>query len=125
MGVARNIDSPFPPFAIDNNRNVRGVGNLVQRGNAYWSLNTEYRHTLFEKGWLALQANTFIDLAGIQPVNSSFNTLFMRKNQYQYGGIGLRLIHKYVYKAVLRIDYGINLDGFKNGSLVFGIDQFF
>ena len=125
LGVARNIDSPFPPFAIDNNRNVRGVGNLVQRGNAYWSLNTEYRHTLFEKGWLALQANTFIDLAGIQPVNTSFNTLFMRKNQYQYGGIGLRLIHKYIYKAVLRIDYGINLDGFKNGSLVFGIDQFF
>ena len=72
-----------------------------------------------------IAANTFIDLAGIQPVNSSFNTLFMRKNQYQYGGIGLRLIHKYIYKAVLRIDYGINLDGFKNGSLVFGIDQFF
>ena len=125
VGVARNIDSPFPPFAIDNNRNVRGVGNLVQRGNAYWSLNTEYRHTLFEKGWFALQGNAFLDIAGIQPVNTSFNTLFAIKNQYQYSGLGLRLIHKYIYKAVLRIDYGINLDGFKNSSLVFGIDQFF
>ena len=125
VGVARNIDSPFPPFAIDNNRNVRGVGYLVQRGNAYWSLNTEYRHTLFEKGWFALQGNAFLDIAGIQPVNTSFNTVFASKNQYQYTGLGFRLIHKYIYKAVLRFDYGINLDGFKNPSLVFGIDQFF
>lgn len=101
------------------------MGNLVQRGNAYWSLNTEYRHTLFEKGWFALQGNAFLDIAGIQPVNTSFNTLFASKNQYQYSGFGLWLIHKYIYKAVLRIDYGINLDGFKNSSLVFGIDQFF
>ena len=50
LGLARNIDSPFPPFVIDNNRNLRGAGNLVQRGNAYWSINTEYRHTLLEKG---------------------------------------------------------------------------
>lgn len=125
LGIARNINSPFPPFAIDNNRNVRGVGNLVQRGNAFWSLNTEYRHTLFEKGWFAVQGNAFIDLAGIQPINTSFNTLFANENQYQYSGLGLRLIHKYIYKAVLRIDYGINLDGFKNASLVFGVDQFF
>lgn len=58
-------------------------------------------------------------------VNTSFNTLFSDKNQYQYSGLGLQLIHKYIFKAVLSIDYGINLDGFKNASLVFGIDQFF
>ena len=80
MGVARNINSPFPPFAIYNNRYVRGVGNLVQRGNAYWSLNTEYRYNLFEKGWFAVKGNSFIDLAGIQPVNTSFNTLFASEN---------------------------------------------
>ena len=104
LGVARNIDSPFPHFANDNNSNVRGVGNLVQRGNAYWSFNTEYRHTLFEKNWLALQGNAFLDLAGIQPVNTTLNTLFKSKNQHRYSGIGLRFIHKYIYKAVLRID---------------------
>ena len=53
------------------------------------------------------------------------DTLFASENQYQYSGLGLRLIHKYIYKAVLRIDNGINLDGFKNASLVLGIDQFF
>ena len=45
--------------------------------------------------------------------------------QSLYSSLGLRLIHKYIYKAVLRIDYGINLDGFKNASLVFGVEQFF
>jgi hypothetical protein len=125
LGLARNIDSPFPPFVIDNNRNVRGAGNLVQRGNTYWAINTEYRHSLFEKGWFALQGNVFVDMAGIRPVDSKLSQLFKSENNYQYGGIGLRIIHKYIYKAVLRIDYGINLDGFKNSSLVFGIDQFF
>ena len=64
-------------------------------------------------------------MPGIQPVNTIFNTLFASENQYQYSGLGLRLIHKYIYKAVLRIDYGINSEGFKNASLVFSIDQFF
>ena len=34
-GIGRNVDSPLPPFAIDNNQNIRGVGNLVQRGNTF------------------------------------------------------------------------------------------
>lgn len=124
-GLARNINSPFPPFAIDNNRNVRGAGNLVQRGNAFWALNLEYRHTLLEKGWFALQANAFVDLAGIQAVNTSINQLFSQNNHYRYGGIGLRFIHKYIYRAVVRIDYGINLKEINQSGLVFGIGQFF
>lgn len=76
-------------------------------------------------GERALQGNVFVDMAGIRLVDSKLSQLFKSENNYQYGGIGLRFIHKYIYKAVLRIDYGINLDGFKNSSLVFGIDQFF
>lgn len=64
-------------------------------------------------------------MAEIRPVDQRFNALFKSENNYHYGEIGLRFIHKYIYKAVLRMDYGINLDGFKNSSLVFGIDQFF
>lgn len=125
LGFARNIDAPFPPFAIDNNRNVRGAGNLIQRGNALWAINTEYRHQLLEKKWLAVQANVFIDLAGIQPVNTSLDQLFYKENIYQYGGIGVRFIHKFIFKAILRIDYGINLKSFDNSAFVFGIDQYF
>ncbi len=125
LGFAKNINTPFPPFAIDNNRNVRGVGNLVERGNSFWALNTEYRHSFYEKNWFVLQGNAFIDIAGIQPVGTSTNQVFQKENTHQYGGLGLRFIHKFIYRAVFRIDYGINLNGFENGALVFGIDQFF
>lgn len=125
LGLAKNIDSPFPPFAIDNNQNVRGAGNLVQRGNAYWSFNTEYRHTLFEKGWFTVQGNVFIDLAGIQPIATPLHRMFAQTNRYQYGGAGLRFIHKYIYKAIFRIDYGFSLNGTKKSGVTFGIGQFF
>jgi hypothetical protein len=40
------------PFAVDNNINLRGVGNIIDRGTVV--LNSEYRHTLFEKiNWLS------------------------------------------------------------------------
>ena len=66
VGVARNSDSPFPPFVIDNNQNVRGAGNLIQRGNGLWTLNMEYRQTVLEHKWLAMQGTFFLDNAGIQ-----------------------------------------------------------
>lgn len=122
---ARNIDSPFPPFAIDNKSNIRGVGNRVQRGNTYWAVNTEYRYTLFEKGWFALQGNGFVDVAGIQPVDKSRNAIFTAENNFIYSGIGLRFIHKYIYKAVLRIVYGIYICDNTQSGIVFGIGQFF
>jgi len=104
---------------------VRGAGNLVQRGNAYWSMNTEYRHTLFEKGWFVLQGNIYVDMAAIQPPGNKFSDIFNAKNNYQYSGIGVRFINKYIYRSILSIDYGVNINGFKQSSLVFGVDQFF
>jgi len=61
FGVASNSDSPFAPFSLDNNVNIRGVGNIIDRGTASLVLNTEYRHTLYEKNWFILQGNAFID----------------------------------------------------------------
>jgi len=52
LGLATNSDSPFAPFALDNNLNVRGVGNLIDRGTGVILLNTEYRYTMYEKGGL-------------------------------------------------------------------------
>ena len=124
-GVGRNVDSPFPPFAIDNNRNIRGVGNLVQRGNTFWAINSEYRYRLLDQNWYACQANVFFDFAGIQSVGDNRTGLFSAKNNYQYAGIELRFVHKYIYRAVLRIDYGISLKDKKQSGIVFGISQFF
>ncbi len=61
LGIASNNDSPFAPFSVDNNLNIRGVGNTIDRGTAAIVLNTEYRYTLYEKNWFVLQGNTFID----------------------------------------------------------------
>ena len=49
LGISRNINTPFPAFVINNNLNVRGIGNRVQRGSALLSLSTEYRHSILER----------------------------------------------------------------------------
>jgi hypothetical protein len=46
LGLASNDNTPFAPFALDNNVNLRGVGILVDRGTGSFVLNTEYRHTI-------------------------------------------------------------------------------
>ena len=125
LGLAKNINTLFPPFAIDNNRNVRGSGNLIQRGSSLWAFNSEYRHGLIEKKWFVLQGNLFVDFAGIRPSGNTINNIFKPKNTHAYSGIGLRFIHKYIYNAVLRIDYGFALGSSKVKGLVFGIGQYF
>jgi hypothetical protein len=125
LGYAKNIDTPFPPFAIDNNRNVRGSGNLVQRGSALWVINSEYRQSLFERKWFAMQANLFVDVAGIRPSGYALKDLFKNKNAHAYNGIGIRFIHKYIYNAVFRIDYGFSLGKVDQQGIVFGIGQYF
>ena len=67
----------------------------------------------------------FFDFAGIQPVGEKRTALYSTNNNYQYAGIGLRFVHKYIYSAVLRIDYGISLKDKKQSGIVFGIGQFF
>jgi len=42
VGLATNADSPFAPFSVDNNLNVRGVGNTIDRGTGVVVLNTEF-----------------------------------------------------------------------------------
>ena len=32
LGLSSNMDTPFAPFAVDNNLNIRGVGNTIDRG---------------------------------------------------------------------------------------------
>lgn len=123
IGIAKEIDTPFLPFVIDNNKNIRGVGNFISRSNLLLVFNSEYRHTLIDKKWFALQSNVFLDMASWK--NTEHNALF--KANAIYSGIGLRLIHKYVYNAVIRIDWGFGLVDInkKQNGIVFGVGQFF
>ncbi len=125
FGVSSNDDSPFAPFSVDNNLNIRGVGNIIDRGTAALILNTEYRHTLIEKGWFVLQGNAFIDAGTWRNPGGDFNDFWDVNNMRVYPGVGLRFIHKNIFNAIFRIDYGYGITKDASRGIVFGIGQYF
>ena len=125
LSYTNNGDSPFAPFALDNQINIRGVGNTVSRGTAAIVLNTEYRHTLLEKDWFVIQSNTFIDAGTWRTPGNNVDQLFDGSTINFNPGLGVRFIHKRIFNAVLRLDYGFGLGENQTNGLVFGIGQFF
>lgn len=128
FGLASNENTPFAPFALDNNVNLRGVGILVDRGTGSFVWNTEYRYTLYDKKWLAIQSNIFTDFGAWRNPGGALNDFFKSKNRSIYSGVGLRFISKKIYNATFRVDYGFlvsNTPGKSKGGLVFGIGQYF
>ncbi|UII81595.1 POTRA domain-containing protein [Flagellimonas sp. CMM7] len=120
-----NEDSPFAPFTLDNQLNIRGVGNTVDRGTAALVLNTEYRQTLYEKGWFVVQGNAFIDAGSWRTPGEGFGQLFDGSSTRLYSGLGFRLIHKRIFNAVFRLDYGFGISNESTNGIVFGIGQYF
>jgi outer membrane protein assembly factor BamA len=124
-GTIGNEESPFAPFTLDNQLNIRGVGNTVDRGTASIVLNTEYRHTFYEKGWFVVQGNAFVDAGTWRKPGEDFSQLFDGSSARLYPGVGLRFIHKRIFNAVFRLDYGFGMGAEATNSLVFGIGQYF
>ena len=125
MGLSTNNDSPFAPFSLDNNVNLRGVGILVDRGTGSIVLNSEYRHTLFEKDWFSVQGNVFVDAGSWRNPDGELNDFTKDKNIRLFSGVGLRIMHKRIFNAILRIDYGHSLKNDGTKGFVFGIGQYF
>ncbi len=125
IGFASNIDSPFSPFAVDNNINLRGVGNVIDRGSGVISLNTEYRHTIWDKKNYTVQTNTFIDAGSWRNPGGSFSDFTNNDNIRIYPGIGLRFSHKRIFNAIFRVDYGYGITKGETQGFVFGIGQYF
>jgi len=125
LGISSNDKSPFSPFVIDNNLNVRGVGNIIDRGTGTVVFNTEYRTTIYEKKWFVLQGNAFVDSATLRTPGGSFNDLSKSENIRVYPGVGLRFIHKTIFNAIFRIDYGYGITKNASNGIVFGIGQYF
>ena len=120
------VSSEFTPLTIDNQLNTRGSGNTIDRGTAVFALNTEYRHTLYEKNWFVLQGNSFIDVSAVRRPGLDFDQLLDEEKLRIYPGVGVRFIHKRIFNAVIRLDYGFNVVGDGDaGGLVFGIGQYF
>lgn len=125
LGLATNSDTPFAPFSVDNNVNIRGVGNTIDRGTGVMVLNTEYRYTLFEKKWFVLQGNAFVDSGSWRNPGGDFGDFFNSENLRIYPGVGVRFIHKSIFNAILRIDYGVGITKDSTRGFVFGIGQYF
>ena len=125
VGFASNEDTPFAPFSVDNNLNIRGVGNVIDRGTGVVVLNTEYRYALYEKNNITLQGNIFVDAGSWRNPGGDLGDFSDSYNLRVYPGLGLRFVHKKIYNAVFRIDYGYGIT--KNGTqgFVFGIGQYF
>jgi outer membrane protein assembly factor BamA len=125
LGLASNDDTPFAPFSVDNNLNIRGVGNTIDRGTGSIVLNTEYRYTFYDKAWFALQGNAFIDAGSWRNPGGQLDDFAAASNFRVYPGVGLRFIHKKIFNAIFRIDYGFGITDNATSGLVFGIGQYF
>lgn len=125
LGFATNADSPFAPFTLDNNLNLRGVGNIIDRGTASIVLNTEYRHTLMDKDWFVLQSNIFLDGGSWRNPGGDLGDFAASENLRIYPGVGIRFMHKKIFNAIFRIDYGYGITKNASRGLVFGIGQYF
>ncbi|WP_299605628.1 POTRA domain-containing protein [uncultured Aquimarina sp.] len=125
LAYASNDDTPFAPFAVDNQLNIRGAGNTIDRGTAAIVLNTEYRHTLYEKGWFVVQSNVFIDTGTWRNPGGDLVELVDGSTLRFYPGAGIRFIHKRIFNAVFRLDYGYGIGNDATNGITFGIGQYF
>ena len=125
LGFASFNESDFAPFTVDNQFNLRGAGNDIARGTSFIFINTEYRHTLLERGWFVLQGNAFVDGGTLREAMQPLDNLVSGDALEIYSGVGVRFIHKRIFNAVIRLDYGVGLGASQNSGLVFGIGQYF
>ena len=125
LGLASNMETPFAPFSVDNNLNIRGVGNTIDRGTAAIVFNTEYRHTLIDEDWFVLQSNLFIDGGSWRNPGGDLSDFGDDENLRIYPGFGLRFIHKRIFNAIFRIDYGHGITKNASRGIVFRIGQYF
>ncbi|WP_420317930.1 POTRA domain-containing protein [Ekhidna sp.] len=125
LGLSSNHDSPFAPFVLDSYLNIRGIGNRVDRGTGAIILNAEYRHAFIDKNKIAVQGVIFSDSGSWRNPGGDFSDFSDDENFVLFAGGGFRFIHKKIYNAILRVDYGFNLQEPSINGFVLGIGQYF
>jgi len=125
FGIATNNDSPFSPFVLDGFINIRGIGNRVLRGTAENILNIEYRHTLINRKYFAIQSAIFTDMGSLRLAGEKLKTMFNFSKMNYFSGIGLRIHSNFFYKSIFRIDYSVSLAHINHGGFSFGLGHFF
>ncbi|MEM6766544.1 MAG: POTRA domain-containing protein [Bacteroidota bacterium] len=125
FGLAVNRESPFAPFVLDSQVNIRGSGNRIDRGTGMLVWNLEYRRSVFEREKFAAQLVGFSDIGTWREPGGDLSQLFSEETLQHFVGGGVRFIYKKAHNAVLRIDYGIDLRSSSSRGLVLGIGQYF
>ena len=126
LGLSSNDNTPFAPFVLDSNLNIRGSGNRIDRGTAQLVLNLEYRYSIWDKQQLplAVQAVVFSDIGTWRNPGGRLGDLWRRENFRHFAGLGFRLIYKKAYNAIFRVDYGVDIYNIEERGFVVGIGQF-
>ena len=125
LGLSTNTTDPFAPFVLDSYVNIRGVGNKIDRGTGVITLNNEWRQTVAETNFGAIQLVAFADIGAWRKPGGDFSNFTHPDHIRIFSGGGIRFSYKHAYGAVLRIDYGVDLSDTSNGGFVVGIGQFF
>jgi outer membrane protein insertion porin family len=125
VGISGENKTVFFPFIADSYYNFRGIGYRADRGNMIGLMNLEYRLTLFENRMAGIQAVVFNDSGFLQNTDVSTSEETFNESLRSFTGLGIRLIYKKAYNAVLSIDYGINLASPWEGGWVVGWGQYF
>ena len=127
VGLSTNVNSPFAPFVLDSQVNIRGSGNRIDRGTAQLILNLEYRLTAWKdkRDRFAVQAVGFSDLGSWRNPGGEISDVWDGENFRHFVGGGVRLISLKAYNAVLRLDYGVDVRNMRERGFVAGFGQYF
>lgn len=121
-GISTEQNNLYQPFIVDNYMNFRGSGYRYKKGNKIISFNLEYRYTVFENKYAGIQVLGFTDAGWL---GYKTNGKYYAQEALLYAGPGFRLNIKQVHNAVLRIDYGVNLNKPNSNGWVIGWGQYF
>ena len=126
-GISSNEASPFAPFVVDSQVNIRGSGNRIDRGTAQLVLNAEYRQTVFRdrRERFAAQLVAFSDLGNWRNPGGDISELAESENLRHFIGGGIRLISNQAKNAVIRLDYGLDVKNTNERGFVLGFGQYF
>lgn len=127
LGLSTNENTPFAPFVLDSNVNIRGSGNRIDRGTGVAVLNLEYRYELWNRkeNDVAIQGVLFSDLGSWRNPGGDLDDLFDQENFRHFVGGGIRFVYKKAYNAILRLDYGLDIYDLNQRGFVIGIGQYF
>ncbi len=125
MAISTNNDTPFAPYVLDSNFNLRGVGNRIDRATAQFVFNIEVRQAVLHHRNVAIQVVAFSDSGSWRNPGADFDVVFKKENFRSFVGGGVRFILTKVFDSVVRVDYGVDVFDNKTQGLVIGFGQFF